>query len=441
MGSGLYRSIYIIGSRMRGTPVMPHLRDLEKSQWWDIDRIRTYQLEKLRELLAHAEMHSAFYRNIFEKLDFDINVESLDDLKKLPATSKDEIKKNSSEIQNDGRGGKLIFSKTSGSTGEPLKFYRGSEWDAQHRAAIARGYSWYGVQPWTRSGLLWGIPAGKINVMKARMGDFLQNRFRQKRFDLSEDTLERFYQKLGSARLLEGYPSMLYEFARFINRHHAGDNHLFLSLVKATSEKIYPHYNDESINAFGRKMTSEYGSAESGIIAFECPDKNMHVNMEHVIVEQEEGEIIVTNLLSHSFPFIRYRLGDLVEMTDGIDCPCGRKSPIISEVSGRVGKTIFGSSGREFPSMTVDYIIKILYMDCPILFRLQAVQETKGRLDFLAILDGEPDGRAVAELKARFEALIREYYQDEIDARLLPVESIRDDGGKKLEFISRVNRD
>ncbi len=424
---------------MRGTPVIPYLRDLEESQWWDIDRIHEYQLEKLRELLAHAEKHSTFYRNIFEEHDFDTGVESLDDLEKLPATGKDEIKKNSSEIQNDGRGGRLVLSKTSGSTGEPLKFYRGSEWDAQHRAAVAMGYGWYGVYPWTRSGLLWGLPSRKMKILETRAGDILQNRFREKRFDLSEDTLENFYQRLVKAGFLEGYSSMIYELARFINTYHAEGRALSLSLVKGTSEKIYPHYHTESLKAFGRRMTSEYGAAETGIIAFECPEGNMHINMEHVIVEEDDGEIIVTNLLSHSFPFVRYRLGDHIKMAGDSPCPCGRQSPIISEITGRIGKKIYGRSGRKFPSLTIYYILNTLYEDIPSLLRLQAVQESEGRLDFLAVLDDEPDSLAVGELEERFETLIDKYYGDEIDARLLPVESIIDSGDKKLEFISHVD--
>lgn len=61
--------------------------------------------------------------------------------------------------------------------------------------------------------------------------------------------------------------------------------------------------------AFGAKIISEYGAAESGLIAYECPEcGNMHINMENVIVEESEGEIVVTNLLSRSFPIIRYKL-------------------------------------------------------------------------------------------------------------------------------------
>jgi phenylacetate-CoA ligase len=438
MSSGIYRTLYIMGSRFRGTPVIPFLRGLEESQWWDIDRTREYQLDKLRGLLRHAEEFSPFYRNIFEKNDFKTDIGSLDDLSELPAAGKDEIRANFPEIQNHGLGGSLIPSKTSGSTGEPLKFYRGSEWDAQHRAAVARGYGWYGVFPWSRSGLLWGLPAGRSGLLKTRFEDSLQNRFREKRFDLSHDTLEDFYRRLSSARFLEGYSSMVYELARFINTHHPGDERIHLSLVKGTSEKIYPRYHEASLKAFGRRMTSEYGAAETGIIAFECPEGNMHINMEHVIVEEEDGEIIVTNLLSYSFPFIRYRLGDHISMAGGIECPCGRKSPVISEITGRIGKRIFGTGGSSFPSLTVYYVINALYEEFPGLSRLQARQESEGEIDFLAVYDDEPGSETLAAMEKRLKTLTGKYFGKNIEAKLTSVESIIDKGDKKLDFISHL---
>jgi len=436
MAAWFYRTIFIIGSRFRGTPVLPYLRELEESQWWDAERFREHQHEELRDLVSHAERHSPFYREIFRRNGLDATTVSLDDLKRLPAVSKDEVRRSFADIQNPGKGGALIPSKTSGSTGEPLKFYRGSRWDAQHRAAVARGYGWYGVRPWTRSGLLWGLPPGYAGLLKARAGDMLQNRFREKRFDLSAGTLEDFYSRLSRAGYLEGYSSMIYELARFINARHPDDEKPPLSLVKGTSEKIYPRYHEESLKAFGRRMTSEYGAAEAGIIAFGCPEGNMHINMEHVIVEEEDGQIIVTNLLSHSFPFIRYRLGDHITMAGDADCPCGRKSPVISEVTGRVGKKIYGAGGNAYPSLTVYYIINALYGEFPDLARLQAVQESAGRLDFLAVIEGG-DGLPTA-VEKRLKALVEEYYGRDIEARILPVGSIADEGGKRLDFVSRV---
>ncbi len=435
MRSAIFRAIYIMGSRLRATPVTGHLRRLEESQWWSPERLRSHQLEQLNSLLRHSYDRSPFYRRLFEEHGLGLPLDSLEELKKLPALDKVTVRNASYLIQNDGLGGRLIRSETSGSTGEPLEFFRDAEWDAQHRAAVARGYGWYGVKPWSRSGLLWGMPSGRAKRITTRLGDILQDRFREKRFDLSSDTLDDFTGRLVKAELLEGYSSMIYELARHINRRGEGGR-FQLRLVKGTSEKIFPHYNDECFKAFGRKMRSEYGAGETGIIAFECPEGRMHVNMEHVIAEEEGGEMIATNLLSYSFPFIRYRLGDYVTIDKDGGCPCGRRGPVVKEVTGRAGSIIIGMSGARYPSLTIYYILKELYERRIDLSRAQAVQEEPGLLDFLVILDDRGD---VPRLEKELEELVHEQYGADLDFRLRIVESIPREGRKKKDFISRIH--
>src|SRR5207249_12251704 len=53
--------------------------------------MRRLQTRRLREQLAHARAHSPFYRR---KLDGAPRVKTLDDLRRLPFTTKDELKEN-----------------------------------------------------------------------------------------------------------------------------------------------------------------------------------------------------------------------------------------------------------------------------------------------------------------------------------------------------------
>ncbi|TOH87149.1 hypothetical protein, partial [Vibrio parahaemolyticus] len=76
---------------------------------------------------------------------------------------------------------------------------------------------------------------------------------------------------------------MIYEVAKLANKKNIQLSNI--KFIKGTSEKIYDFYQDEVQRAFGQKIVSEYGSAESGIIAFECPYGNMHVNEECCVLE------------------------------------------------------------------------------------------------------------------------------------------------------------
>jgi len=439
MNKSVAEVLYRAGCRLRGTPVLYFLDRLKESQWWSEDDLKAAQLEKLRSLLAHAREHSPFYRRHFEGARFDCRPGSLDELKALPSLGKKDVAPHRGEIQNRGRGGKLIYSKSAGTTSIPLSFYRSFDWDAQHRAAIMRGYSWYGIEPWARHGRLWAVPPKPADRLKARVGDALLNRFRQERFDLSPDTLEDFYRRLEGAEYLAGYSHMLYEFARFVNERHGGERLLALKLVKGTSEKIFPHYQDEARAAFGRPISSEYGASEVGIIAFECPEGTSHVVMEHVIVEIENDEIVVTNLLSYSFPFIRYRLGDFVKLREGFSCPCGRKGLVIDEIAGRVGFKIYGAGDAVFPSVAIDLIMKALGSFDGLVAQCQAVQKEKGTLEFFVVPAASCDPAGKGRIERFLDDIVPRYYGAAIRHRVRFVDTIPHRGRKFLEFVSEID--
>jgi phenylacetate-CoA ligase len=438
MNRVLAQLIYRAGCRVRGSPVLHYLELLKESQWWSEEELRAVQLEKLRSLLAHARERSSFYRSYFDEHGFDCRIGSLDDFKALPSLGKMDVAPHRGEIQNGGLGGRLIYSKSAGTTSIPLSFYRTADWDAQHRAAIMRGYSWYGVKPWARHGRLWAVPAKTSDRLKTRAGDFLLNRFRQRSFDLKVSTLEDFYRRLAGVEYIAGYSHQLYEFARYVNEKHREEPLRGLKLVKGTSEKIYPHYQDEARRAFGRAITSEYGASEIGIIAFECPEGSLHVNMEHVLVEVENGEIVVTNLLSHSFPFIRYRLGDRVKLREDSSCGCGRKGLVIDEILGRVGFKIYGAGDAVFPSVAIDLIMKALGSFGNLVAQCQAVQREVGRLDFYVVPGELFDSTGRSRIERFFDDCIPRYYGNAIEHRVEFVPSIPRRGMKFLEFVSEL---
>ena len=108
-----------------------------------------------------------------------------------------------------------------------------------------------------------------------------------------------------------------------------------IKMIKGTSEKYSINYQEEVKKAFGTKIVSEYGATESGVIAFECPEGNMHINMEGVLVEEIENEIVVTNLQMTSFPLIRYKLGDYIQLApESKQCKMWKKTSNIRRSYG-----------------------------------------------------------------------------------------------------------
>lgn len=377
----LKRAIYQLGERIRNPEIKRHRDQLQLSDHWPIEKLESLQLVRLRDLLLHAKRYSPYYANILES--YDIESFAISDLQTLPVLDKPTLMANMRDIESHEQKGKVFKSSTSGSTGQSMKFQRNLEWDAAARAAQYRGYEWYGVKPWFKNLYFWGFNYQFSQLLVSRVLDFLVNRKRV--FSYDADSLNRTKKYLEKCDYIEGYSSALYTLSQQYEKK--GIKFPNIKLVKGTSEKIFDLYHAPVKKVFGVKMTSEYGSAETGIIAFECPNESMHIAMENVIVESIDNEIVVTNLFSFSLPIIRYKLGDYIDLDDQSQCQCGRGHHIIKEVTGRVGKNIIDKDG-EYPALYLYYVFKNISLQSGLDLAYQAEQSEIGVLSLKVIYDG-----------------------------------------------------
>jgi phenylacetate-CoA ligase len=418
--------IYNFGITIRNKKIFNNYDFLLKSQYWKREKFIEYQFNKLISLLKFALVNSNYYKKQRGKYNID-KLRNIDDIVLLPELTKDDLLNNTHDIQVKSFNEKMYYSETSGSTGKPLIFYRNQDWDAWVNASVFRGYSWFNVKPWERNGYLWGYNFDIVQKIKTILFDVLQNRFRL--FTYKSKEIDKFCRKLKHAKYLNGYSSMIYEIAKRINKDEKLKREINLSFIKGTSEKIYNVYQEEAVIAFGRKIISEYGSAEAGIIAFECPMGNMHINMETVIVEEVDKEIVVTNLVSKSFPVIRYRLGDYITLDKATICACGRKSYILKDITGRVGKKIYGML-NEYPSLTLYYIFKNLAINHKIILNYQVEQRKRGELIFKLeqSLNDKQNQILVNEIK--------KYFKNDINVTFETGVHFKSEQMKQKDFIS-----
>ncbi len=426
-----YKLIYILGSKLRNPSLKNQFDFLKESENWSIEKLEAYQLKKLKELVSFAYLHSEYYKNIFDEINLKPSeIQELKDLKKLPILTKDDVLKNNKKIQSKYNFKKVFTAVTSGSSGNALKFYREEDADSFNRAAINRGYSWHRVKPWDKNGYFWGFNFSFVKKYKTLLLDSLQNRFRL--FSYQNNELKNFIKKLKTATYIHGYSSMIYQTAKLINEQKLTKPKK-LKMVKGTSEKIFDKYQEEVKKAFGLKIISEYGATESGIIAFECPEGNMHINMEGVIVEELNSEILVTNLQMKSFPIIRYKLGDYIELASkDKKCSCGRNHNLLKEVTGRIGNNIYGKN-EIYPSLYFYYIFKNLDKYNGIKLNYQVIQKEKGKLLFKI-------DRTITQLEK--DALIKEinhYFKNDIHFSIQDNETIKSEGSKLKSFISMID--
>ncbi len=390
--------IFKIGQRLRNPSINEWFTFLKKSESWNIEQLEEYQLERLKEIVNFAYQNSIFYKQHFDANNITPNqLKTLEDFSKFPVLTKSEILKHTDEIHTQFHFKKTFKATTSGSSGDALVFKRDEKADSFNRASIFRGYSWYKIQPWERNGYFWGFNFSRKARFKAKLLDFLQNRFRV--FSYEKTAFLSFVKKLENARFIHGYSSMIYQSAKIINTENLKKPQK-IKMVKGTSEKILDNYKEEIQKAFNVPIISEYGATESGIIAFECPYGKMHINMEGVFVEEIDHEIVVTNLQMKSFPIIRYKLGDYIEIeNDKVPCKCGRAHRILKEVTGRIGENVYGFNNI-YPSLYFYYIFKNLSKNKNLKLNHQVIQREKGLLVF--------------NIEEKLTEIENKYLQDEI---------------------------
>lgn len=396
----IHKIIYLIGKELRNPKMKIHEKNLLKTDFASINELKELQLQRLKNLLSHAKKNSTFYNNLLSNID--INNITLNEFKKIPTLTKNEFRNNIANIQNYIPNEKYFPSSTSGSSGEALTFDRGLDWDAATRATITRGYSWYGVKPWMKNLYFWGYNPSWKKLLKIRFTDFLVNRYRV--FSYDEKTINKIKKYLKNCDYIEGYSSSIYSLSKKLEEKNCKYNNI--KMVKGTAEMIYDSYHKSVKNVFNRKMISEYGSAESGVIAFECPNNNMHIAIENVLIEQIDDRLIVTNLFSHTAPIIRYELGDYVKIDFDYKCSCGRNHPVLKEITGRIGSKIYGIEG-EYPSLSIYYIFKNIVQKHGFVMSYYTNQTEKGELNFNVIYNESNKEEIISLIKKESYVLFK----------------------------------
>ena len=372
--------IYQLSVGIRNPSLNNIYRQLKESEHFSREQLYELQSERIHSLLKFAHRYSPYYRDVFDQHGIDVKaMKNPDGFRKIPITDKKTLIDHSTDIHTAYNFSKVFKAETSGTTGNALEFTKNEEWDSTNRAALMRAYDWYGVKPWQYSGYLWGFNISGLQAAKVQLLDFLQNRARL--FNYHHDEIQVFTRKLHSASFLTGYSSMIYEIAKVINQQQtlSPGNFHNVKLVAGTSETILDIYKTEVEKALGLAMRSEYGAAEAGLIAYECPQGKLHINVENVLLEtNQNNEAIVTNLASFSFPVIRYNLGDIIELDDdSVYCDCGIAHPTIKSLSGRKGATIQGKSNK-YPALTFYYVFKNLAIQEKLFLNYRAFQNEAG---------------------------------------------------------------
>lgn len=321
------------------------------------------QLKRLKETISIAG-NSAFYQKVFKEYAIAAeSIHSLDDLTKLPFTTKEDLRNNypygmaAIPIRKCVR-----LHSSSGTTGNPTVVLHSAkdldEWANQvarcmymvglRDTDIFQNTSGYGM---FTGGLGFQYGAEKLGALTVPAA--AGNTKRQLKFITDFGTT--------CLHIIPSYATRLAEVMRESGIDPNRDTKLHTVCIGAE-----PHSEEQRVRIeelLGVKAYNCFGMSEMNGpgVAFECKEQNgLHIWEDYVIVEiidpitlepvpdGEVGELVLTTINREAMPLIRYRTRDLTCVIPG-DCPCGRTHKRIARFKGRSDDMIIFKGVNLFP--------------------------------------------------------------------------------------------
>jgi len=357
-----------------------HYHPIEVALESDIVHLQEEQLQKQMNYLSN---HSAFYQQKFSQagLRFE-DIKTLDDLKKVPFTVKQELRDslqarppfglhqaaNTTDI--------IQMQASSGTTGSPAYVALTEKDVATWNELSARGFYACGVQPGDfvlhgfsmSKGFVGGIPCmqaiqymGAIDVPVGADGGV--------------DRLLRACADI-EPRVIIGAPNFLLHMASLAPdvlgkaAHELGVQQL---VVGGEPGGGIPAIRQALEEAWGATVCEMMGGTDLGVIYWgECDQQDgMHmICQDHIIVELinpetgdvipfekgTTGELVYTAITREASPVVRFKSGDHIIVTD-TDCGCGRTGPKI-RCFGRTDDMLIVRGINVFPSAIQDLVLQ-----------------------------------------------------------------------------------
>lgn len=417
---------------------------LEASQWWSYDELVEYQNEKLREIIRHSYDTVPYYRELFEKLKLKpSDIKTIDDLPKLPTLKKEVVRERFKDmISTVWPKNKIVSGHTGGTTGTALELAYSKKAIQWQWAVWQRHQRRFGINE-RDSKITFG--ARDIVPLNRMTPPFWRRIVPMNRTYVSihHMTTENMpilvdYLNTRNVKAYSGYPSGLYLLANYLLENDIKLKYPPQYVVSGT-ESLLSYQRLALEKALSANVTDQYGASEYCGNISECEEHSYHVDMEFGVVEfvaddnlpPEQKQIILTGLHNPVMPFIRYQIGDVATIRPGT-CTCGRESPMVTQIDGRIEGYVITPDGRRLGRLDV------LFKDTSSIREIQLVQE---KIDSVTMKIARRPEYTVEDEKKLIENL-RKYVGDIIKVDVEYVAFIqREPNGKIRQVISNVFKD
>lgn len=361
------------------------LQKQRKIRQLPLQEIKKIQWKRLKKLLDYVYNNNEFYKDYFESVNLtpDDIKEPLDMLK-LPLTEKKTYKKNFDKIISKGvNKDNLIVSSTSGSSGEPFKFYLDIIRESPNLyAAFVLNKEAMGIKSFEkineldirtnpRNAILNLTKDFKIkNSSNSLKNLFLPNIIGIRSIDIDLKNAENIIKiiKDNNIKTIYGYPSSILPLAQYLSKNN---NNIQMKYIITTGSGLLEQMKAMISSTYHCPVYMDYGASECMRMGFECKYQNgfhmdiynyffEYIKEENYAKNDEIGEIVATNLNNYVFPFIRYKIGDGALVTNQ-SCQCKINLPIVKKIYGRLKDYIKTPTGKDLAGGVIDVEFEYLY--------------------------------------------------------------------------------
>jgi len=329
----------------------------------DRERLEAFQLARFKKVVKRAK-RSVYYGKLFREAGLDAeNISSLDVVKDIPFTSKDDLRAHWPygfvAVPRD----RLIrMHASSGTTGRAIVVFHTARDIRAWADVLARCIYMAGMrktdvfQNMMTYGLFTGglgfhYAAERVGALVIPAGAGNSKRQIQLMRDFETTVIH----------IIPSYALHLSRVFEELKVDPIRDTKLRMAFIGAEPHSEKMRRKIEEI--YGFKAYNSYGLSEMNGpgVSFECPcQEGMHIWEDHYFVEiidpktlrsvsdGEDGELVLTSLMREGMPVVRYRTKDLTRIIPG-QCACGRTHRRIDRIKGRTDDMMIIKGVNIFP--------------------------------------------------------------------------------------------
>lgn len=335
--------------------------------------IRELQLKRLKETVKKLYENVPFYRNKFKELKIKpTDIKTLEDIRKLPLTTKDDLRNNSPfGMMATSLDNCIELHASSGTTGVPVTVcYTQNDIDVWSEV-MARCLSMSGL---TKKDIFQNpIPYGTFTgafgfhygaqkvgalVIPSGMG---QSERQLKLMDYYDTTF------------ISGVASYAMRLSQVAQEIGVDLKKLKVRNGLFGAEMFTPGLKKRIMNAWDMDVHDIYGLTEmcGPGVSTDCDQHDgLHLWEDHFLMEvldpitlepvepEEEGEIVLTTLTKEGMPLLRYRTRDIAKIYDQEVCDCGRTHVKHTAIKGRSDDMIIIRGTNIYPGQIESTLMK-----------------------------------------------------------------------------------